>query len=200
VFAIAAPTARPISPVPPSTNARFVTVQSVTSPVRPNSGRVISGHSAASQPAVAGDRQSLRLSCMDQLQTRYAKSGNVSIAYQVVGEGPFDLIWVPGWISNVEESWEVPEYARFLRRLASFSRLLLFDKRGTGLSDSVPNDRLPTLEQRMDDMRAVLEAAGSERAAVFGASEGGNMSVLFTATYPQRVRALVLAGVYAMRG
>ncbi|MFL5962754.1 MAG: alpha/beta fold hydrolase [Gaiellaceae bacterium] len=136
---------------------------------------------------------------MDQLQTRYAKSGDVSIAYQVVGEGPFDLIWVPGWISNVEESWEVPEYARFLRRLASFSRLILFDKRGTGLSDSVPNDRLPTLEQRMDDMRAVLEAAGSERAAVFGASEGGNMSVLFTATYPQRVRALVLAGVYAKR-
>ena len=136
---------------------------------------------------------------MDRPETRYTKSGDVNIAYQVVGEGPFDLIWVPGWISNVEESWEVPEYAHFLRRLASFSRLILFDKRGTGLSDRVSNERLPTLEQRMDDVRAVLEAAGSERAALFGASEGGNMSVLFSATYPERVRALVLAGIYAKR-
>jgi class 3 adenylate cyclase len=132
-------------------------------------------------------------------KTLYAKSGDVSIAYQVVGDGPFDLIWVPGWISNVEESWDVPQYARFLDRLASFSRLIVFDKRGTGLSDRVSNDRLPTLEQRMDDVRAVLEATGSASAAVFGASEGGNMSVLFTATYPERVRALVLAGVYAKR-
>lgn len=132
-------------------------------------------------------------------ETRYAKSGDVNIAYQVVGEGPFDLIWVPGWISNVEQSWEVPEYAHFLQRLASFSRLILFDKRGTGLSDRVSIDRLPTLEERMDDVRAVLDAAGSERAAVFGASEGGNMSVLFAATYPERVRALVLASVYAKR-
>ena len=136
---------------------------------------------------------------MDRPKTQYTKSGDVNIAYQVVGEGPFDLIWVPGWISNVEESWEVPEYAHFLRRLASFSRLILFDKRGTGLSDRVSNERLPTLEQRMDDVRAVLEAAGSERAALFGASEGGNMSVLFSATYPERVRALVLAGIYAKR-
>jgi class 3 adenylate cyclase len=131
--------------------------------------------------------------------TRYAKSGDVNIAYQVVGDGPFDLIWVPGWISNVEESWEVPEYARFLDRLASFSRLILFDKRGTGLSDHVSIDRLPTLEERMDDVRAVLEAAHSERAAVFGASEGGNLSILFAATYPDRVRALVLAAIYAKR-
>jgi pimeloyl-ACP methyl ester carboxylesterase len=136
---------------------------------------------------------------VDRPKTRYTKSGDVNIAYQVVGEGPFDLIWVPGWISNVEESWEVPEYAHFLRRLASFSRLILFDKRGTGLSDRVSNERLPTLEQRMDDVRAVLEAAGSNRAALFGASEGGNMSVLFAATYPERVRALVLAGIYAKR-
>jgi class 3 adenylate cyclase len=93
----------------------------------------------------------------------------------------------------------VPEYAHFLGRLASFSRLILFDKRGTGLSDRVSNEALPTLEQRMDDVRVVLEAAGSQRAAVFGASEGGNMSVLFTATYPERVRALVLAGIYAKR-
>ena len=136
---------------------------------------------------------------MDRPKTRYAKSDGVNIAYQVVGEGPFDLIWVPGWISNVEESWEVPEYAHVLRRLASFSRLILFDKRGTGLSDRVSNESLPTLEQRMDDVRAVLEAAGSERAALLGASEGGNMSVLFAATYPERVRALVLVGTYAKR-
>jgi pimeloyl-ACP methyl ester carboxylesterase len=131
--------------------------------------------------------------------TRYARSGDANIAYQVVGEGPFDLIWVPGWISNVEVGWEVPEYARFLTRLASFCRLILFDKRGTGLSDGVPITELPDLEQRMDDVRAVQKAAGSHHAAVFGASEGGNLSILFAATYPERVRALVLAGVYAKR-
>jgi pimeloyl-ACP methyl ester carboxylesterase len=136
---------------------------------------------------------------MDRPETRYVKSADFNIAYQVAGEGPFDLIYVPGWISNIEENWEVPEYAHFLRRLALFSRLILFDKRGTGLSDRVSNERLPTLEQRMDDVHAVLEAAGSERAVVFGASEGGNMSVLFAATYPERVRALVLAGAYAKR-
>ena len=132
-------------------------------------------------------------------ETRYAKSGDVNIAFQVVGDGAFDLIWVPGWVSNVEASWEVPEYAHFLGRLASFSRLILFDKRGTGLSDPVAVDRLPSLEQRMDDVRAVLDAAGSERAALFGASEGGNLSVLFAATYPARVRALVLLGAFAKR-
>ncbi len=131
--------------------------------------------------------------------TRYTRSGDANIAYQVVGDGPFDLIWVPGWISNVEVSWEIPEYARFLERLASFSRLILFDKRGTGLSDGVSIDHLPGLEQRMDDVRAVLQAAGSSNAAVFGASEGGNLSILFAATYPERVRALVLAAVYAKR-
>jgi class 3 adenylate cyclase len=136
---------------------------------------------------------------MEQPRTRYARSGEISIAYQVVGDKPLDLIWVPGWISNVEESWEVPEYAHFLHRLASFSRLILFDKRGTGLSDRVSNERLPTLEQRMDDVRAVLDAVGSERAAVSGASEGGNLSILFAATHPQRVHALVLQAVYAKR-
>ena len=132
-------------------------------------------------------------------ETRYAKSGDVNIAYQVVGDGPFDLVWVPGWISNVEASWEVPEYRHFLDRLASFSRLILFDKRGTGLSDPVAVDRLPSLEQRMDDVRAVLDAVGAERAALFGASEGGNLSVLFAATYPSRVRALVLLAAFAKR-
>jgi pimeloyl-ACP methyl ester carboxylesterase len=136
---------------------------------------------------------------MDRPTTRYARSGELNIAYQVVGSRPFDLIWVPGWVSNIEESWEVPEYAHFLHRLASFSRLILFDKRGTGLSDRVSNDRLPTLEQRMDDVRAVLDAVGSERAAVFGASEGGNLSILFAATHPERVHALVLQAVYAKR-
>src|SRR5919108_3289915 len=109
-------------------------------------------------------------------ETRYARSGDLNIAYQVVGEGPLDLVYVPGWVSNVELMWEEPAMARFLGRLASFSRLILFDKRGTGLSDRVSNDRLPTLEERMDDVRAVLDAIGSERAAVFGASEGGNLS------------------------
>ena len=129
--------------------------------------------------------------------TRYADSGGVSIAYQVVGEGPFDLVYVPGWVSNVEYGWEEPSLARFYRRLASFSRLILFDKRGTGLSDRVT--QYPTLDQRMDDVRAVMDAAGSERAAVFGHSEGGSLAVLFAATHPERVRALVTVGIFAKR-
>ena len=129
----------------------------------------------------------------------YTKSGDLNIAYQVVGEGPFDLVYVPGWISNIELMWEEPAHARLLRRLASFSRLILFDKRGTGMSDPVPVDRLPTLEQRMDDVRAVMDAAGSERAALFGSSEGGLMSVLFAATYPERTEALVTHAIYAKR-
>ncbi len=132
-------------------------------------------------------------------QTRYAKSADVSIAYQVVGEGPFDLVYVPGFVSNIELMWEEPGYARFLERLASFSRLILFDKRGTGLSDPVATEDLPTLELRMDDVRAVMDAVGSERAALLGHSEGGNMCVLFAATHPQRTRALVLVGSYAKR-
>jgi pimeloyl-ACP methyl ester carboxylesterase len=132
-------------------------------------------------------------------ETRYAKSGDLNIAYQVVGEGPFDLIYVPGWISNVELMWEEPAHAHVLERLLRFSRLILFDKRGTGLSDPVSLDRLPTLEERMDDVRAVLDAVGSQRTAVFGFSEGGLMSVLFAATYPERVTALVLYGIFAKR-
>ena len=132
-------------------------------------------------------------------ETRYAKSGDVNIAYQVVGDGPTDLVYVPGWVSNVELIWEKPKPTRFLERLASFSRLILFDKRGTGMSDRVSNARLPTLEERMDDVRAVLDAVGSERAALVGHSEGGSMSLLFAATYPERARALVLIGVFARR-
>jgi class 3 adenylate cyclase len=130
-------------------------------------------------------------------KTRYAKSGDMSIAYQIAGDGPNDLVYVPGWVSNVETAWEDPPVARFLERLSSFSRLILFDKRGTGLSDRVPLNELPTLEQRMDDVRAVMDTAGSERAALFGASEGGVMCALFAATYPERSSALIVYGSYA---
>jgi pimeloyl-ACP methyl ester carboxylesterase len=113
-------------------------------------------------------------------RTLYTKSGNVSIAYQVTGDGPIDLVFAPGWVSNVEYAWENPDYARLITRLSSFSRFIRFDKRGTGLSD---RDVKPsTLEQRVDDIRAVMDAVGSERAALLGMSEGGNMSVMFTAT------------------
>lgn len=132
-------------------------------------------------------------------ETRYAKSGDLNIAYQAVGDGPIDLIYVPGWISNVELMWDEPAHAHVLDRLASFSRLILFDKRGTGMSDPVPLDALPTLEERMNDVRAVLDAVGCEQAVVFGFSEGGLMSVLFAATYPKRTTALVLYGVFAKR-
>lgn len=131
--------------------------------------------------------------------TRYARSGDVNIAYQVLGNGPVDLVFVMGWVSHLEYFWTEPGFARFLRRLASFSRLILFDKRGTGLSDRVPLDALPTLEQRMDDVRAVMDAAGSNRAALCGVSEGGAMAALFAATYPERTAALVMIGTYAKR-
>ncbi|HEY0377383.1 MAG TPA: alpha/beta fold hydrolase [Pyrinomonadaceae bacterium] len=132
-------------------------------------------------------------------ETKYAKSGDVNIAYQVLGNGPLDLVFVMGWISHLEYFWRHPTFARFLRRLATFSRLILFDKRGTGLSDRVPVHELPTLEQRMDDVRAVMEAVGSDRAALCGVSEGGVMSALFAATYPERTAALVMFGTYAKR-
>ena len=124
--------------------------------------------------------------------TRYAKSGDTSIAYQVVGDGPLDLVLVLGFATHIELQWESPAFAQFFDRISSFSRLIIFDKRGTGLSD--PIAEVPTLEQRVDDVRAVMDAAGSERAALFGISEGGPMSVLFAATHPERVTALVLYG------
>lgn len=136
---------------------------------------------------------------MQQAKTKYTRSGDIHIAYQAVGEGPLDLVYVQGWVSHVELAWEEPTLARFLRRLASFSRLIAFDKRGTGLSDRVPNDQLPTLEERMDDLRAVMDAVGSERAALCGVSEGGNLCALFAATYPERTTALVMYGTFAKR-
>jgi len=125
-------------------------------------------------------------------QTRYARSGQVSVAYQVLGDGPFDLVWTPGAFTNVELIWDDPAEARFRRALASFARLIVFDKRGTGLSDRVGG--IADLETRMDDIRAVMDAAESERAAIAGVSEGGPMAVLFAATYPDRTQALVLYG------
>ena len=134
-----------------------------------------------------------------QPQTRYARSGTVSIAYQVIGDGPRDLVFVAGWVTHLEAGWDEPLLARFRRRLASFSRLILFDKRGTGMSDRVADRDLPTLEERMDDVRAVMDAAGSERAAILGHSEGGPMAMLFAATYPDRTTALITIGAYARR-
>jgi class 3 adenylate cyclase len=128
-------------------------------------------------------------------ETRYASSGDVAIAYQVVGEGPFDLVYAPPFISHVELAWEVPSLASFFQRLASCCRLIRFDKRGTGMSDRVGS--LPTLETRMDDLRAVMDAVASERAAIMGVSEGGSMAILFAATYPDRAWALVLEGAFA---
>jgi len=130
-------------------------------------------------------------------ETRYARSGSVNIAYQVFGEGAFDLVYVPGWISNVEMQREHPRWAEMLERLASFARVIVFDKRGTGLSDRV--SEYPTLEQRMDDVRAVMDAVRSERAALWGHSEGGGMCLLFAATYPDRTRALITYGAFAKR-
>ena len=127
--------------------------------------------------------------------TKYTRGGDAHIAYQVVGEGPHDLVLVPGWVSHIEHVWEEPAVSHFLRRLASFSRLILLDRRGTGLSDRVTV--LPTLEQRMDDIRAVMDAAGSEQAALFGISESGPMCLMFAATYPARTRALVLLNTFA---
>ncbi len=129
-----------------------------------------------------------------QNQTKFAKSGDVSIAYQLTGDAPLDLVYVPGWLSNVEYAWEFPRYAGFLNKLAGFSRLIRFDKRGTGMSDR--NVGFPTLEQRLEDVRAVMDAAGSERAAIYASSEGGFMSMLFAATYPERTHSLILCGSF----
>lgn len=134
-------------------------------------------------------------SVVRQPETRYAKGPEGNLAYQVVGDGPTDLVVVPGWFSHVDMLWGDPGWASFVGELASFARVILYDKLGTGLSD--PVDGVPTLESRADDLRAVLDAAGSDRAALFGFSEGGAISVLFAASHPDRVRALVLYGAFA---
>jgi pimeloyl-ACP methyl ester carboxylesterase len=132
---------------------------------------------------------------MEPPETCYTKSGEVNIAYQVTGDGPFDLVHIPPFTSHVELAWTVPSMVALNERLASFCRVIRFDKRGTGMSDQVAG--APTLEERMDDVRAVMDAVGSERAAILGVSEGGPMSLLFAASYPERVWALVLCGTYA---
>ena len=131
------------------------------------------------------------------MPVRYARSGDLNIAYQVTGDGPLDVVLISGFVSHLEKDWEEPGHARFLERLGSIVRLIRFDKRGTGLSDRPPG--LPDLETRMDDVRAVMDAADSRRAVLFGYSEGGPMAILFAATYPERTRALVLYGAYAKR-
>ncbi len=134
---------------------------------------------------------------MLQPETRYARSGPVSVAYQVVGEGAIDLVLVPGFVSHVEVAWEEPRLARFLTRLASFARLIVFDKRGTGMSDPVASP--PSIDERMEDIGAVMDAVGSTRAAIFGISEGGTLSLLFGESHPERTHAVVLYGSWARR-
>jgi pimeloyl-ACP methyl ester carboxylesterase len=126
---------------------------------------------------------------------RYAKSGHVHVAYQVFGDGKVDLVFVPGFISHLEHWWSEPHHARWLRRLGESARVILFDKRGTGLSDRV--DRQPGMDARMDDVRAVLDAVGVERAAIMGVSEAGSLASLFAATRPERCQALILYGAFA---
>jgi len=130
-----------------------------------------------------------------QPRTQYAKSGDVHIAYQVFGEGAVDLVFVPGYVSHIENYWDEPSFARWLRRLGNFSRVIMFDKRGTGLSDQV--SELPGMDQRMDDVRAVMDAVGIERAAIFGISEGGSLATLFAASHPERSKALIIYGGFA---
>ena len=130
-------------------------------------------------------------------EVRYAKSGGVNVAYRVRGSGPVDLVFIGGWITHLEMWEEDPAIARFMSAITRFARVVEFDKRGTGLSDRVPEDRLPTMEVRMDDIRAVMDAAGLERASIFGFSEGGALAMLFAATYPERTTSLVIWGSYA---
>jgi len=151
------------------------------------------GESTLAQPMVRLPACCARLSLMHP-ETRYARSGDVAIAYQVVGEGPFDLVFIPPFVTHVELWWSLESFAPALRRDASYSRLILFDKRGTGMSDRVSG--APTLETRMDDLRAVLDAVGSSRTAIFASSEGAAMALLFAATHPERTAALVLRSAY----
>jgi pimeloyl-ACP methyl ester carboxylesterase len=149
----------------------------------------------------SNDERTLQEQSLRERRTdvHYARSGDVNIAYQVVGSGGIDLVFVMGWVSHLEYFWNEPSFARFLDRLASMGRLILFDKRGTGMSDPVATHQLPTLEQRLDDVRAVMDAAGSERAVLVGVSEGGPLCSLFAATHPEKTEALIMIGSYARR-
>ena len=129
-----------------------------------------------------------------QPTTRYAKSGDVHVAYQIFGEGP-DLVMAPGFVSHIENYWDEPRFARWLNKLGSFCRVVLFDKRGTGLSDRVAN--LPVMDERMDDVRAVMDAVGIERAVQFGISEGGSLATIFAASHPERTNSLIVYGAFA---
>ena len=134
---------------------------------------------------------------MDRPETRYATTADgTHIAYQVLGEGPPDFVYMAPWVSHIEHRWSLPRYERYLRRIASFSRLILFDKRGNGLSDPLVTGLLPDMETRMDDTRVLMDEVGSERAVIYGASESGAMACLFAATYPERTVALVIHGSY----
>jgi pimeloyl-ACP methyl ester carboxylesterase/DNA-binding winged helix-turn-helix (wHTH) protein len=168
--------------------------ESPLAPLKLGTPAVIVGAASALEPS-----RGLEFPLEQPPETMYVRSGEVNIAYQVIGDGPLDLVFVMGWVSHLEYFWREPRFTRFLLRLASFARLILFDKRGTGLSDSVPDNELPTLEQRMDDVRAVMDAVGSARAALCGVSEGGPMCSLFAATYPEKTLALVMIGTYAKR-
>lgn len=148
-------------------------------------------------PVIETEDASQPASAFQVPETRYALSGDLRIACQVIGDGPIDLVHVPGWVSNLEYGWEEPSLAGFYRGLAAFSRLILFDKRGTGLSDRAAG--LPDIQQRMDDVRAVMDATGSRRAVIYGWSEGVSMAIAFAATYPERTLALVLFGAFAKR-
>jgi class 3 adenylate cyclase len=128
---------------------------------------------------------------------RYARNGDTSLAYDVFGEGDRDILVTLGWVPSFQSAWEYPAYARWLQRLGTLGRVIMWDKRGTGLSERLPPDRLPTIEERMDDMRVVLDAAGSERAVAFGLSEGASLSAVFAASHPDRVTSLILMGGFA---
>ena len=156
-----------------------------------------SGHAGHAGQADLSEHRLSRLDWRVPPDTRYAKSGDLNIAFQVLGEGPPDIVAVPGFVSHVEAGWEWPYLSRYLHRLATFSRLVIFDKRGTGLSDPVTGD--VRFEERVDDIRAVMDACGLERAHLLGTSEGGAMSIGFATTYPDRVRSLVLYGSFARR-
>ncbi len=199
VFAEGDPDGRYVETVP-RRGYRFVapvSVEAVEDAAAASDGPAPPRPIAAGSPAATSPDAPLARAGFDRPRTQYTLSGDTSIAYQVLGDGPIDLVFVMGWVSHLDWFWEEPSFAQFLARLASFSRLILFDKRGTGLSDRVTE--LPSLEQRMDDVRAVMEAVGSTRAALLGISEGGPMCTLFAATYPDKTLALVMIGSYARR-